>query len=191
MKFTQIQTIVCCVFVFLSLNLSAQSTEKKNSFGLTLGYSYSSISNYEGKPMLGVTGGLYWEWKFAKKIALQSYFMYLQRGENADREVLELQLDYAHIPTLIKYYPIDKFAIYTGISADILLNSSNGDALKKENFKGTDWAIPIGVSYDIAENFQLELMYNIGLSDVQKVNVNMPSYRNNWGSLTWTYIFGR
>ena len=151
-----------------------------------IGANFSSVSDYEGKLSTGLTGGLYWEWKFSDRFSLQSNILYSQRGEKKDGAVPELKLHYLNTPSMLKYYVTDEFQVMTGIFWDIFLGVSS-DIYSKDDFKKSDFGIPIGMSYDISNNFQLALSYNIGLMNISNVNTN--NFKNNWGNITIAYIF--
>jgi hypothetical protein len=183
----QITLFLLLLIVFDKLN--AQNQEKKNTFGIITGISASSITNYDGKLLLGFTGGLYWEWKFSKRFALMSNFLYIQKGEKEDDINIDgLRLDYVNMPMMLKYYGTTRLSFLTGINSDLLIGVS-GNKYEKEDLKKTDWGVPIGISYDLPNNFQLGMTCNFGLTDVVKSNNNSGKLRNNFENLTLTYLF--
>ena len=70
-----------------------------------------------------------------------------------------------------------------------MLLSVAADDLIKDDFKKTDWGIPIGMSYDITNHLQLGLVYNIGLSNL--TDNGDTKYQSNWANLTIAYLFKR
>ncbi len=177
------------LLVMISVStLCAQTEEKKNIFGILAGGTFSSISDYEGETRFGVIGGLYWDWKFSEKFSLMSNILYSQRGEKGKNNLSDLKLDYINMPMVIKYSLSDNFGISTGINWDSLI-SVDGDGVDKDDFKKSDWGIPIGISYDICSNLQLGAMYNIGLTNTTKNNTGDDNLKNNWGSISIAYLF--
>lgn len=161
--------------------------QNKNVFGGMVGMNVSSISNYDGKAAPGMTVGLYWERKLSSTFSLQSNFLYSQRGERAGESTPELKLQYIHLPIMTKYYITDSFQVMAGIYWDLLLGIA-GDNHFNSDFKSGDFGIPVGASYDLSNHIQLDLSYNIGLTNIS----NSPDFvlRNSWVSVT-VAILGR
>lgn len=178
-------TVASLILMISVSTLCAQTKEKKNTFGIIGGVVVSTISDYEGSTRLGLTGGLYWEYRLSKKFSLMSNILYSQRGENGNSNQSEIKLSYINMPLLVKYKLFDKFGIATGINSDMLL-SVEGSGLEKDDFKNSDWSIPIGISYDISNNFQIGMIYNIGLTNINNSNTELE---NNWGNITLSYLF--
>jgi hypothetical protein len=180
--------LVLISLFLLNVNVFAKKIEKRNIFGVYTGGVYSSISDYEGKAKVGFIGGLYWEFRISEKISLMSNLLYSQRGENGKGDLSNVKLGYFNMPLTIKYNLSDKLGISTGINSDLLL-SVDGDGVNKDDFKKSDWAIPVGISYDIDNNLQLGIIYNIGLSNITKSNIIDGDLKNNWGSISLSYLF--
>lgn len=177
---------VASLIVIISVSTTcAQQKAKKNTFGVIAGVVVSTISDYEGSTRLGFTGGLYWEYRLSKRFSLMSNVLYSQRGENGNSNQSELKLSYINMPIMIKYELFKNFGIATGVNWDMLI-SVEGNDLDKNDFKKTDWSIPIGISYDISNNFQLGMIYNIGLTNI---NDSEGELENNWGNITISYLF--
>lgn len=157
--------------------------QNKNILGAIVGTNVSSVSDYHGKTAVGITGGLYWEWKVSDVFSLQSNFLYSQRGEREDHASPELRLAYMNLPIMAKYYLTDNFQVMAGIFWDLLLGVKS-DSYSKNELQNSDFGIPIGLSYDVSNNLQLGLSYNVGLMNISSVATNNFAPRNNWGNLT-------
>ena len=157
--------------------------QNKNIFGAIVGMNVSSVSDYHGKTAVGITGGLYWEWKFSDLFSLQSNFLYSQRGEREDDATPELRVDYMNLPIMTKYYLTDNFQVMTGIFWDLLLRVK-GHTYSNNDFTNSDFGIPIGLSYALSENLQVGLSYNFGLTNISGTTTNNFAPRNNWGNVT-------
>jgi len=188
MKINRRIGLVLISLFLINVNAFAQTKEKKNVFGVYTGGVVSSISDYDGKAKIGFIGGLYWEFRISEKISLMSNLLYSQRGENGKGDLSDVKLGYFNMPLTIKYNLSDKLGISTGINSDLLL-SADGDGVKKDDFKKSDWAIPIGISYNISQDLQLGAIYNIGLTDIAKSNESNNKLKNNWGSISLSYLF--
>jgi hypothetical protein len=164
----------------------AQTKEQKNIFGIMGGGTASRISDYDGETLFGLTGGLYWEYRFSQKFSLMSNILYSQRGEIGKDNLNGLKLSYINLPIMVKYGLTDNLGISTGINSDMLVSVDAGD-LTQDDFKGTDWGIPIGISYNITNHLQVGFIYNIGLSNLLKDSD--AKYQSNWANLTIAYMF--
>jgi hypothetical protein len=176
------------LILVLSYDLpQAQEDSKENIYGFMVGVSSSNISNYDGKSLTRLTAGLYWDWKFSKRLSLQSNFLYSQRGTLGTENTPDIRLAYLNLPIMLKYNPDSKFSIATGIYSDLLLMTS-GDNVNKKDFKDGDFGIPITIGYDVTQHWQLGLSYNIGLQDITTNNTFADPLKNYWGTLTLTYV---
>ena len=179
--------IAISLFVMTSVStVFAQTKEQKNIFGIMGGGTVSRISDYDGETLFGLTGGLYWEYRLSQKFSLMSNILYSQRGEIGKDNLNGIKLSYINLPIMVKYRLTDNLGISTGINSDMLVSVDAGD-LTKDDFKGTDWGIPIGISYDITNHLQVGLVYNIGLSNL--LNDSDAKYQSNWANLTIAYMF--
>lgn len=83
-----------------------------------------------------------------------SNILYSERGENGKNSLQDIDLAYLNMPIMVKYYITDKLGVSTGINWDALL-SVDADELDKDDFKNSDWGIPIVISYNVTRNLQL------------------------------------
>jgi hypothetical protein len=179
--------IVISLFMMTSVStVFAQTIEQRNIFGIMGGGTVSRISDYDGETLIGLSGGLYWEFRLSQKFSLMSNILYSQRGEIGKDNQTGLKLSYINLPIMVKYGLSDNLGISTGINSDMLISVNAGD-LTKDDFKSTDWGIPIGISYNITYHLQVGLIYNIGLSNLLKDSDT--NYQSNWANLTIAYMF--
>ena len=171
---------------FIVFHLNAQNS--KHTIGIMGGGSFSTLSNYEGDLLLGFTGGIYYEWKFSDQLTLQSNVLYVQKGEKAKNNVLALKLHYINMPIMLKYYITPEFSILSGINSDFLVGVTANN-LDKNDFKNTDWGIPIGLSYLLSDKIELGVTYNLGLTKIDNNDMNANNLKNNFGNVTLAYLF--
>ena len=177
---------ISALLLLCSFSVFAQTKEQKNIFGIMGGGTVSRISDYDGETLIGLTGGLYWEYRLSQKFSLMSNILYSQRGEVGKDNLNGIKLSYINLPIMVKYGLTDNLGISTGINSDMLVSVEAGD-LTKDDFKGTDWGIPIGISYNITNHLQVAFLYNIGLSNL--LNDSDTNYQSNWANLTIAYMF--
>ncbi len=179
--------IVISLFMMTSVStVFAQTIEQRNIFGIMGGGTVSRISDYDGETLIGLTGGLYWEYRLSQKFSLMSNILYSQRGEIGKDNQTGLKLSYINLPIMVKYGLTDNLGISTGINSDMLVSVNAGD-LTKDDFKSTDWGIPIGISYNLTNHLQIAIVYNIGLTNLLKDSDT--NYQSNWANLTIAYMF--
>lgn len=173
----------------LNTGVYAQVEGKKNIFGIQIGGVVSSIEGYEAEKRTGLIGGLYWEYRIAKRFSLMSNILYSQRGEKGLEDLSDIKLDYINMPIMLKFAILPELGISTGINSDILLGTT-GIGISRQDFKGSDWGIPLGISLDISKRLQLGGIINYGLMNVAKTEIPQSSQvKNHWGSFTLSYIF--
>jgi hypothetical protein len=173
------------VLSFTLFRLNAQNS--KHTIGIMCGGSFSTISNYDGHLLLGLTGGIYYEWKLSDRLAFQSNILYVQKGEIRKNNISALKLDYINMPIMLKYYITAEFSIYTGINSDFLVGVTATN-LDKNNFKNTDWGIPISLSYLLSDKIELGISYNLGLTKIEDNDISTNNFKNNFGNVTLTYL---
>ena len=89
---------------------------------------------------------------------------------------------------MLKYYITAEFSISTGIYWDYLVGVTANN-VDKNDFKNTDWGIPIGLSYLLSDNFELGVTYNLGLTKIENNTMNSNNLKNNFGNITLAYLF--
>ena len=166
-------------------NVKAQNS--KHILWIMGGGSYSTLPNYGGDVLLDFTGGMYYEWRFSDKLTLQSNVLYIQKGEKAKNNVSALKLHYINMPIMLKYYVAPKFSILSGINSDFLVRVTANN-VDKNDFKNTDWGIPIGLSYLLSDKIELGVTYNLGLTKIENNTMNSNDLKNNFGNITLAYL---
>ena len=183
-------TVVLFALLFAITNGFAQDKSekpKKNFFGIVAGASVSTLTNYDGKPFISLTGGLLWDWKFSEKFTLSNVISYNQRGENETGDVESLKLGYIYQSNMLKYLVNEKFSVATGVFWDNLITVSENSMYNWETLRRSDFGIPIAVRYNITSRIETGACYNFGL--LNKSNMPGTTLKNNWGTLTIAYVF--
>ena len=172
--------LLLLVFVFAVNGQTEKTKINENYFGIVLGGTYSSISNYDADSRLGFLGGLYWEWKFSEKFSTMPSILWAERGTK------DLKLSYITIPLVLKYSVTKKFAIASGLGWDELI-TVNSDDYEYRDIRTSDWRIPVTLGYNISDKLAIGISYSFGLSDITPDDDLV--LKNNWGSISLAYIF--
>lgn len=152
-----------------------QSVKTISAIGL--GITYSNILNNMGKPKIGLSLGLYKEYKFFKYVSLTTEIMYNQRGEKSKNEQNDIRLHYLDLPIMVKFNIFDnKLGLSTGISTNILLGSNK----EKNSFQRFGHSIPFSIKYAITDYLHLNFKYDIGISNIAKNAYVNQKLKNRW-----------
>ena len=176
MKKIMLMTVTFFVFGF------ANSQNKKEvSFGIKGGLNVSTITNVNSidtgvssSALIGFHVGVFGEFLLSDKFSLQPELLYSTQGVklNFSGETGDLKLDYINIPVMAKFYVAKEFSLEFGPQIGFLTSAkakSGGASVDvKESMKSTDFGLDLGAGYDFGKNVTLGLLYNYGLTRVQK-----------------------
>jgi hypothetical protein len=169
--------------------------QKLQEVGLKGGFSYSSLNLSDGGKLSGTTyhpavgyhiGG-YALIKLNKKFSIQPELLYSMQGQyftNVTYSNLKTTLNYINIPVMLKYYPVGSLNIQVGPQLGILA-SAKGDLVPYDNLgnisgrpvfnqdlsnylKNIDFAIAFGAGITLPGNIDLNVRYNVGITDINK-----------------------
>jgi hypothetical protein len=148
------------------------------SIGAKTGLNISNVKNtYDGGSSKGdarLSGhlGLYLVYNFQENMAFQPEMVFSGEGTRTEGggEDYKINLTYLNFPLLFRYNFSDKISGVTGPQIGFLLGAKqkhDGDSNDiKDGLKGTNVAWAIGGAYELANNINVGIRYNIGLSDV-------------------------
>ena len=175
--------------------LTANAQQEVGTFSLQpkVGLNVTSITS-EGsalKAKAGFTGGVEGMYQATEKFGVSAAVMYSMQGAKvkqdfvkdmataygygaavgAINEDMKINYGYINIPILANYYVVKGLAVKAGIQPGFMVSAKGklGDTSVniKESCKKFDFAIPVGVSYEIA-NVVIDARYNIGLTKTMK-----------------------
>ena len=179
-------TLLLLLFCASTVNGQTEKKLSKPIVGILVGGTLSNISNYDAQNRLGFVIGVYIERSLSEKISIMTNISYAQRGATGKDSISSIRLDYITFPLMFQYNISQKLGVFAGIAWDGLINV-NGDGIDRNDFKDSDWRVPVGLGYNVSRNLKLGLAYSFGLTDITK-NDN-ETFRNNWGSLAIAYLF--
>lgn len=189
--------------------LFATASAQDLTYGVKVGINVASLSSdgdSEGqKSLVGLHLGATAAYSLDDKSAISAELLFSQQGAkwsesyDGDEYTDKYKLSYLNIPIMYNYYVIDKLAVKAGIQPGFLLSSkykwevsydgeSESGKEDLEGISGFDFAIPIGVSYDVTDNIAVELRYNIGVSNIYKDSAEGSS-SNNVFAISAAYKF--
>ena len=149
--------------------LTANAQQEVGTFSLQpkAGLNVSSLSGDGWKAKAGFTAGVEGMYQAADKFGVSLGVMYSMQGAKVKGSDTKLKYGYINIPILANYYVTKGLAIKAGIQPGFMVSAKAGDVNVKSGCKKFDFAIPVGVSYEIA-NVVLDARYNFGLTKTIK-----------------------
>ena len=168
--------------------LTANAQQEAGTFSLQpkAGLNVSSLSGDGWKAKAGFTAGVEGMYQAADKFGVSLGVMYSMQGAKVKGSDTKLKYGYINIPILANYYVTKGLAIKAGIQPGFMVSAKAGDVNVKSGCKKFDFAIPVGVSYEIA-NVVLDARYNFGLTKTIK---DTDKCKNGVFQFTVGYKFG-
>lgn len=182
-------------------SVCAMAQHEVGSFTLQpkVGINFANMTNMNKPSMrVGLAAGLEAEYYASDIVSVSLGAIYSMQGCKAKNEYVKetLKLDYINVPILANVYVVPGLAVKLGIQPGFCINkkieleASTGheasETLSKDEVKGFDLSIPVGISYEFA-NFQLDARYNFGLT--KAINVEKDSPKNSVIQVTLGYKF--
>lgn len=191
--------LMMLVMATVAMTASAQNTLRdKGSFtlqpkaGVGIGKisgSWTTIGGEKDKARIGFVAGLEGEYYAADWFGLAVGLNYAQQGFKFEAEDYKetTKLDYLNVPIVGNFYVAKGLALKTGFQFGFLMNAKLDSQDIKDLCNKVNFAIPIGVSYEI-ENVVLDLRYNLGLNKTNKAD-NGNKARTDLIQITLGYKF--
>ena len=197
--------------------LSANAQQEAGTFSIQpkAGLNVTTLTGDGWKAKAGFTAGVEGMYQATEKFGVSLGVMYSMQGAKVKDDAVEFANDildafdvdykitdkvkynygYINIPILANYYVVKGLAIKAGIQPGFLVSAKCkiGDASGniKDGCKKFDFAIPVGVSYEIA-NVVIDARYNIGLTKTLKdfEDIKVEKCKNSVFQFTVGYKFG-
>jgi len=178
------------------------------SFGAKAGLNVSNLTGdiEDTKSLLGAHVGVFAEFKITDKFSFQPELLYSMQGAKTEytevegdsysyKEEEKIKLSYINIPLMAKFYVSEKFSLEAGPQIGFLMSAKSdyeisetidGDTTSfsdeddiKDNLKGIDFGLNLGLSYDFTENLFAGARYNLGLSDINDTDAENFEIKNS------------
>lgn len=191
--------LLSALFVALSVGASAQ---KIISFGPKVGVNFATATGFESIIEGGKTnfiGGLYAEvrpikWVGVSVEALYSSEGFVTRDVTFDNQVLnaDMSLGYIATPIMAKIYVVGGLSLNVGyqpsflVTSQVKVSGSQNVDVQAEKYYS---AIPVGFSYSFDFGLMADLRYNIGVSDINPLELTDEHMQSRVWSLTVGWKF--
>lgn len=168
--------IALCTVILCSTIVQAQDF----SFGPKVGYNNAKLEGkswdvfHDNNSLDGYHVGLFAEIRF-NKFAIQPEVYYSSEGGQWNTSINnvnvehDFNLNYVHVPLMLKYYLTNGIAIEAGPQAGFLTDSNmKFSDLDPESpkFNEFDFSVNVGLSINLPLNLMISARYNAGLTNV-------------------------
>lgn len=197
------------IAVMCFVNLNAQEVK----FGVKAGLNLANISGDDTEDLDGRTsfhiGGVA-EIMITDKFSFQPELLYSAQGAKStyedqfEKEEITIKLDYINLPLMAKYYVAEGFSIEAGPQIGFLMNSEadyeyidkedpefneSGTEDLKDEIKGIDFGVNLGLGYKLENGLNFGARYNLGLSDLWDIDTGGIKNQNSVIQVSVGYFF--
>ena len=169
--------LILAVMMLTTMTVSAQMRAGQWGVMPKAGFNLATVTDADDASMrFGLVAGADLIYQVNEPLAISFGVLYSMQGakakvkENGVTIKNKLNMDYVNIPILANFYVTRGLALKAGIQPGFNVKhkmkvESGGSSVESDipNFKSFDFAIPIGISYEIS-NFVIDARYNLGLT---------------------------
>lgn len=168
-----IKKTILAVIAAGALTATATAQETGFGFGAKAGINISNLTkDLNADAKVGFTGGVFADYRFSNLFALSADVLYSRQGAKDGDD--KLTTDNLNIPILANFYLVKGLAVKAGVQPGFLLAANEKtDGTKtdvKDDMKTFDFSVPVGLSYTFGCGLMIDARYNIGVTDVSKVD---------------------
>ncbi|WP_166921875.1 porin family protein [Flavobacterium poyangense] len=190
----------------------AFSNAQEVKFGVKGGINLHTLTGdvENESPKVGFQVGGFAEIKISDKFSVQPEILFSTQGAKFEESNSLVStkdntcLSYLNVPVMAKFYVVEKFSLEAGPQIGFLLaakskyetksevfGSESGDEDIKKDFESIDFGVNFGAGYDFTENLSVGLRYNLGLSNIAKVEAGDEKFsvKNSVFALSVGYKF--
>ena len=165
------------IFVAAIAIFSLAGANAQTSFGAKAGLNVANLSGdiTDNEVLIGFNVGVFAEITLADSFYLQPELLYSTQGaqfSDSSEFSADLNLNYIIIPMMFKYDVANRFYLEAGPQVGFLVSAERGDVDVKDEFESTDFGANFGLSYGFTDKIFAQARYNIGLSDIDKSELN-------------------
>ena len=161
------------VIPFVGINSSNISSN--DAYYLVNVYAPVITSVIKSKGKIGLTAGVAAEYRYSLPLSTSVSVGYSRGGYRYTEGVrMRCHLDFLNLALLENLYIADGLALKAGVQFDYLMGGKyKYDEFPTEDisydlFRRWNFVIPVGISYEY-QRFMLDLRYNFGISDMNKI----------------------
>lgn len=170
----------------------------QNNIGFKFGVNVSNVKSSSGNDfttLVNFNTGIIAKLKLKDKFMLNTELLLSNKGFNTlliPSGTTATNLTYLSVPVLLEYQPTKKFYFQLGPEFNFLINArmknNNFNESVSENYNKFDLAIAGGIGFNIFRNFYLETRYSLGLSQINKNENILGSYKTRTFQVNLIYF---
>jgi hypothetical protein len=178
------KTIIFAATLFALCSVKAQTAHFGIKGGLNASSLNSTPSNSDMQTKIGFNLGLLAHiHTSSNQWAIQPEIYYSDEGaKSKSNSSASLNLGFINVPVLVQYMFDNGFRIEAGPQVGFLINakskSSNVSVNVKDNFKKTNFSIPVGLGYLTSSGLGFDARYNFGISNLNNTSNSTKIHSN-------------
>lgn len=158
----KIITLFVASLVLVTFSANAQGFHIIPKVGMNL----SSLSNVDGKSIVGLNAGVSFEILFTEKFGIEPGVLFSMQGTKV--KDVRTKLNYINIPVYAKYYVLGGLNVFAGPQVGFNVSAKQGGKSVKDMVKNADFGLGLGVGYQFGFGLMVAANYNFGFVDIQK-----------------------
>jgi len=166
----------------------ASSVNGQLKYGVKAGFNLANVSGDEfgnTDSKIGGALGVFARFDLSDKIQFQPELMYSQQGTTANN--VDVNINYLNVPLMFKYLIGNGINIQAGPQLGLLMSAKADDEDIKDDCKGMDLGLNIGLGYELEMGLGFDLRYGLGLSQIP--DYDDADAKNSVIQLTVGYVF--
>ena len=166
--------LLMAAFVMATTMSFAQREAGSVTLQPRIGFSAADFNNTsDTEARVGLVVGPEFEFFLSNRFSIAAGLNYSQQGSELKEADVTWKLDYLTVPVVANVYLFKGFALKAGVQAGFKTkaemeangNGSTYTADMKDDVKGLDLSIPVGLSYEF-KHFVLDARYNLGMTKI-------------------------
>lgn len=166
--------LLMAAFVMATTMSFAQREAGSVTLQPRIGFSAADFNNTsDTEARVGLVVGPEFEFFLSNRFSIAAGLNYSQQGSELKEADVTWKLDYLTVPVVANVYLFKGFALKAGVQAGFKTkaemeangNGSTYTADMKDDVKGLDLSIPVGLSYEF-KHFVLDARYNFGVTKI-------------------------
>ncbi|MBB1150732.1 MULTISPECIES: outer membrane beta-barrel protein [unclassified Myroides] len=166
-------------------------------FGIEIGGTASNINGLDTSEKAGIYIGIYNSYEFNDTWAIRYGLGYANLGARSKEYKTNVVLHTMLIEPISVHYSFkNKFKTFTGVNIGSTIVSKNpyneeepGMTLFGKGIKFMDMSVFAGAGYKLTENIDLNLKYDLGLTNINDIEGSKDKWKKNWLTLSVAYTF--
>ena len=190
-------------FAVVAITGLAQTYAQDVNFGAKAGVNFADITGDDADSFSGLTSfhvGFVAEIMISDMFAFQPELLYSAQGsdweEDYEGETYKgtVKADYLNVPLMAKYYVSEGLSLEAGPQIGLLLSATSeqdgfDDQDIKDDLKGLDFGLNLGVGYKLENGLNFGARYNLGLTDGNDGLEEDVTYKNSVIQVSIGYFF--